>query len=575
VNFKADESATKLRGGYYTAPDVAGFLARWVLEARPRRVLEPSCGDGAFLTALAAQRPRSLRSVVACERDPREAAAARRLGAPPGATLAVRTTDFLAWFLAGEDAEPFDAALGNPPFIRYQYLEREVQERAEQIFRRCGLRFTRHTNAWAPFVLAALERLRPGGRLAMVVPAELLHILHAQSLRDHLGACCRRVLVVDPEELWFDRALQGVVLLLAERRGEEDGEPARIAIVPTKDRGVLAEPPSRLFERAAWTPASELAGGKWMRALLGRRERALLAGLAAHPAVSRFGDLAAVDVGIVTGANAFFLVDDETVERHGLQARAHPMFGRGEHARGVVFDAADLERNRAEGRRCHFLWFENGDAEDLPTPARAYLAAGARRGLAARYKCRIREPWYRVPSVWASPVAMLKRAHHHPRLLLNRAGAFSTDTAYRITPKRVSATGLVAGFVNSLTLLAAELEGRHYGGGVLELVPSEIERLPVLVPPGDARPALRALDAAVRASEDPLALLERHDARVLGARGIAAGDAATLRASWDALRARRQRRSGARDAGAAGATAVPPSVGAHPHQRLPHEAAPR
>lgn len=36
---------------------------------------------------------------------------------------------------------------------------------------------------------------------------------------------------------------------------------------------------------------------------------------------------------------------------------------------------------------------------------------------------------------------------------------------------------LVLAFVNSLTSLTAEMEGRHYGGGVLELVPSEIERL--------------------------------------------------------------------------------------------------
>jgi hypothetical protein len=34
--------------------------------------------------------------------------------------------------------------------------------------------------------------------------------------------------------------------------------------------------------------------------------------------------------------------------------------------------------------------------------------------------------------------------------------------------------------VNSLTALTAELEGRHYGGGVLELVPSEIEKLAVV-----------------------------------------------------------------------------------------------
>src|SRR6185503_9450157 len=101
---------------------------------------------------------------------------------------------------------------------------------------------------------------------------------------------------------------------------------------------------------------------------------------------------------------------------------------------------------------------------------------GEEQGLPKRYKCSVREPWYRVPSVYASPVAMLKRAHHFPRLVLNRAKTYTTDTAYRIIPKRVTATSLVYSFLNSLTCLCAELEVRHYGGGVLELVPSEIER---------------------------------------------------------------------------------------------------
>jgi hypothetical protein len=38
---------------------------------------------------------------------------------------------------------------------------------------------------------------------------------------------------------------------------------------------------------------------------------------------------------------------------------------------------------------------------------------------------------------------------------------------------------LIAGFHNSLTILTSELEGRTYGGGVLELVPSEIAKLTV------------------------------------------------------------------------------------------------
>ena len=542
MNFRENESATKLRGGYYTSPDVARFLCQWVLAVAPRRVLEPSCGDGAFLAALAALRPASVEQVVACEIEEREVLAARRRRPAPRARVEVVHAEFLDWFLRDEGALPFDAAVGNPPFIRYQYLDPAVQARAETVFRQQGLRFTKHTNAWVPFVIASLARLRPGGRLGMVVPSELLHILHAQPLRDFLARTCARVVLIDPENLWFDEALQGVLLLLAEKRGEEDPERCAVGIVGTKDRSILQRPPEDVAAGATYTDGRKLAG-KWMSALLSTREQALLEALSAHPGVARFADVADVDVGIVTGANHFFLVSEATVERYGLRTWAHPMFGRSEHARGVVFGRADHAANSAEGRRCQFLWFEANRASALPEAARAYIESGEQQRLHTRFKCRTRTPWFRVPSVWASPVSMLKRAHHHPRLLLNRARAFTTDTAYRISPHSVSATALVGGFVNSLTLLSAELEGRHYGGGVLELVPSEIERLPVVTPPAaHASAILRELDARVRAGTDPIELLERQDELVLGARGVSRADATDLRCAWNALRSRRQRR---------------------------------
>ena len=72
---------------------------------------------------------------------------------------------------------------------------------------------------------------------------------------------------------------------------------------------------------------------------------------------------------------------------------------------------------------------------------------------------------------------MLKRSHDTPRLILNRVGAYTTDTAYRIRTRDIAGERLVGCFLNPMTALSAELEGRHYGGGVLELIPSEIERL--------------------------------------------------------------------------------------------------
>jgi adenine-specific DNA methylase len=185
MNFKALESEQKLRGGYYTQPDIALFLARWVLEKKPKAVLEPSCGDGAFIQAVADIRPSGLRRMVACEILPAEAKkACERAQSVRGFEVSVFIDDFLRWSLPRLSASPeFDGVLGNPPFVRYQYLDPEQQARSQQVFEHFGLPFTKHTNAWVPFIIASIAQLRPGGRLAMVVPSEILHVLHARPLR--------------------------------------------------------------------------------------------------------------------------------------------------------------------------------------------------------------------------------------------------------------------------------------------------------------------------------------------------------------------------------------------------------
>jgi adenine-specific DNA methylase len=536
VPFIDDESPQKLRGGYYTPPDLALFLCRWALRAGPGPVLEPSCGDGAFLRALS-RAGAGGRRVIAVEADAHEARTAAAAGA--ALELSVHTGDFLAWALArqGQPGE-LAAVVGNPPYIRYQYLPRELQDRAAALIRGHGLRFTRHTNAWVPFVVAAVALLRPGGRLAMVLPSELLHVLHAQSLRDFLLQECSSVAVLDPEELWFARTLQGTVLVMAQRKRDPEEE-GQLTIVPVRGRAFVERSAEELLAGRPPVPAREL-GGKWMPALLGPSERGLLRDLGARPEVRTLGEVAEVSVGIVTGANKFFLVPESTVEAHGLRPWARPMFGRSEHVPGVVYDAAQHSRNVDNGLPTSFLGFGLTEPADLPPGARAYVAAGETEGLHRRYKCRIRSPWTAVPSVWAAPVAMLKRCHDLPRLVRNHLGALTTDTAYRLRPKTLDPDALVGGFVSSLTALSAELEGRHYGGGVLELVPSEIRRLAV-VPAADGAEAVARLDSRVRGGRPAEAVLAEQDAEILGPIGLAPADQERLRSAWDALRRRRQR----------------------------------
>ena len=45
-----DASEQKLRGAYYTPPAIASFILHWGINgSTDADILEPSCGDGAFL----------------------------------------------------------------------------------------------------------------------------------------------------------------------------------------------------------------------------------------------------------------------------------------------------------------------------------------------------------------------------------------------------------------------------------------------------------------------------------------------------------------------------------------------
>lgn len=542
VKFIEDQTAQKLRGGYYTPLDLASFMFRWVADLKPSKILEPSCGDGVFFQAMADVGGFQKASLIGFELDDEEAGKSTRRAKELGLCHAdIRSEDFLGWAIdnMAKGGERFDAVVGNPPFVRYQFLPPEFQTRAAIIFDELGLKFTKHTNAWVPFILASMSLLRPGGRLAMVVPAEIIHVTHAQSLRSYLGKECRRLVIIDPEELWFDGTLQGAVILMAEKRGSARQKAEGLGMVPVRGREFLRRSPSELFAEPQSINGKTVAG-KWTRALLDLETRDLFDELEGHAEVHRFDDIARVDVGIVTGANKFFLVPDETVRAYNLTKYAHPMFGRSEHCPGIIYDERQHAANAEKGSPTNFLWFDDAPNK-MSSRARQYIERGEAESLHTRYKCRIRAPWFKVPSVYSTEVGMLKRCHDTPRLILNKIGAYTTDTAYRIRTREGEGERLVGCFINPLTALSAELEGRHYGGGVLELIPSEIERLIIPLPKA-VTPDLEDLDASIR-NRPTHETLERQGKIVLGALGISKAKQSSALEGWRKLRDRRHRTS--------------------------------
>jgi len=156
----------------------------------------------------------------------------------------------------------------------------------------------------------------------------------------------------------------------------------------------------------------------------------------------------------------------------------------------------------------------------------------------------MREPWHVVPGVVIPDAFLTYMSHQVPRLVLNTAGATCSNNLLCVrvdSSKTWEMGGVVTSFYNSATMLSAERSGRHYGGGVLKLEPSEAGRilLPSLSPAElvSLSPLLEDVDSYLRAGKarDAIALVD--DVVLRGFMGLDASEIAVIQDSW----ARRQR----------------------------------
>ena len=112
-----------------------------------------------------------------------------------------------------------DAVVGNPPFIRYQQHAGADRARSARAAAAQGVAMSGLASSWAATVVHAAAFLGGDGRLAMVVPSELLSVHYAEPIRRWLQERFRRVSLVTFDRLIFADALTRVVLLLAEGSG--------------------------------------------------------------------------------------------------------------------------------------------------------------------------------------------------------------------------------------------------------------------------------------------------------------------------------------------------------------------
>ena len=542
MRLKKDSSEQKLRGAYYTPLQLADAMVELFASQNISTVLEPSCGDGVFLDAL--QNLNLLNKVdklTAVEIEPDEAEKVRDRYSE-FEQIEVCTEDFFDFYNRVLGKEQYDLILGNPPYIRYQYLKESQREMQSQILTSHGMKANKLINAWVAFMVACVQLLSENGKIAFVIPAEILQVAYAEDLRLYLSNHLAKITLITFEQLVFPGIEQEVVVFIGEKGENEKG--IRIIEMQDLEGFKTLEVQKNGFQKMQHVKE------KWTKYFVNANEMQLIQQLRLDNRFAKFSDYGLINVGITTGNNEYFSITEDTANAYQLKPVTLPLIGRSSHAHGIYFTEADWNVNKQSGKRARLISFPEIPYEDYADGYKQYIEWGENNKEHEGYKCSIRERWYIVPSVWVPDAFFLRRNNLYPKFVLNCCGAVSTDTMHRMKfNPDVEPENILLAYYNSISFAFTEICGRSYGGGgVLEILPGEMGN--ILLPKVDnIAPAFREkllthIDSVVRNGEDIEKALDIIDEELLvKCLGIDPDICHKCRAIWKKMQKRRLGRS--------------------------------
>ena len=537
MRLKKDSTEQKLRGAYYTPLQLANAMVSLFAAENISRVLEPSCGDGVFIDSLAGKGLLSkVASLTAIEIEAGEADKVK-INYSGNNIITVLQEDFFDFYKRCYGRERYDLILGNPPYIRYQYLTEKQRDIQSQILTDHGMKSNKLINAWVCFLVACVQMLAENGKIAFVIPAEILQVVYAEDLRLFLSNQLSRITLITFEKLVFPEIEQEVIVFIGEKGGEEKG----IRIVEMDD---LKDFDTLDIHKNGYQRLQHVKE-KWTKYFLTADEAQIIQATRTDSRFCKFSDYGLINVGITTGNNDYFSINKETEDKYKLRSVTLPLIGRSSHAHGIYFTEADWQANITAGKKAMLIKFPEIPFEDYPELQKQYIQKGENENQHKGYKCSIRERWYIVPSVWVPDAFFLRRNNLYPKFVLNRCGAVSTDTMHRMKfSKGVNAENVLLSYYNSISFAFTEICGRSYGGGVLEILPGEMGNI-ILPKVERIDPALRTrllehIDVIVRADEDIEKALDIVDKELLiNCLGIEASLCKRCRKIWRKLQSRR------------------------------------
>jgi methylase of polypeptide subunit release factors len=369
------------------------LLAEFAVRDSRDRVFDPACGDGRLLTAALEKKLR-----LASARVSRERLAAdlfgidRSMDAVAAASRIAGSTAAIDFFeVKPGDPFParFDAIIGNPPYIRQEFIGARDKRRVAELISNCrnaadGVfwpEFSGRSDIYVFFFAHAINFLREGGRLVFLTSTSWLDSGYGAPLREFLLKNFRIIGILESAvESFFEDASVNTLITILERCSNEhrrrdnrvtfaqllepiQDDTSQIAeLIENAGRSMTAEG-LRLRSVNQRELSSDEGWGKYLRAA-----PVFFQILERGAGLKRLGDLARVRFGVKTGANEFFYLEKNSREERGPQLKA-------------LSEVATVRRGLTTGANEFFYLRQANDKHRNGSPTLAVLDSAGREHL--------------------------------------------------------------------------------------------------------------------------------------------------------------------------------------------------
>ncbi|MFX0066288.1 MAG: class I SAM-dependent DNA methyltransferase [Candidatus Hermodarchaeota archaeon] len=473
----------KKYGQFSTPLPIARFMALWGIKTGINKaVLDPAVGCGTLIRQLLDQisKDDSPERVLCFDIDPLMIKAAQYALDDKYANIEFQQKDFLL----STPHEEFDFVIANPPYIKSNRmaLKERYHELMEQHY---GLRMDGTTGSHIFFLFHAFRYLKPEGRLAFILPVGFLNAGYGKIAKDFLlkQVTVQALIYFDFSDFVFSDGMASALIILATNHPPSKNHKIKFVRLNkwTNENEILLEVLKRPNEIGKdkgmqIIPLQDLrAEEKWLSIF---QEGLTIS--AEHQGFIRLRELARVKRGIATGANEFFTLSKEEVDRWKIdQKYLVPVLSKANYAIPPVFTDNDFEELVLKGKKTFLL---NITEKNPKGEIMKYLIYGKEKKIDQRYLTRHRSRWFFIEKRTPAPVLCKVFNRGEIQFILNETNCLHLTSFHGIYPHYSDYRILKA----LILFLSSEIGEkmvmqnlRIYGGGLKKMEPRDVENVQV------------------------------------------------------------------------------------------------